>query len=487
MFKTLLNINSTLVVFAVLFLILKVVFIFLSGPLPDEAYYWLWSKQPELSFYDHPPLTSWLQYLLSFVIPYNILQIRALPFLCFLLILSINIRWMKEIQEAENIEVLKGSVIFLSIPLYGIFLTIAFPDALMILCLFSSGFLFYKFYSTILQGHTNYKYWYLSTFCFSLACMTKYNAIVFGVGILVFIWSRKSALRQIFWSRHLVFAIFIFLFSQIPVLVWNLEYQFTSFEFHLDKRLDKELSLFGFIKNITTFILATAFSLSPLAIFKLYIMRGKKLINEANEYAISCAYYVLIVTIIFCIILSLFTNVLYYWSVVGFVLFLPFLSMLFRRTWELIFQLFYGFFFLFLLTINSAFIPITIFFGNVDRETAIIHEWEKVVEQISNFKHKFQINYILFTDYRIASLYSFHAKDQNVDTVMRDRETQFDIWRSQRKFYPENSLIISDDDFPIHERLKPLFKEIEYLGQIQTTRYNRNLKDFKVYLAKRQN
>ena len=214
-------------------------------------------------------------------------------------------------------------------------------------------------------------------------------------------------------------------------------------------------------------------------------MRGKKLINEANEYAISCAYYVLIVTIIFCIILSLFTNVLYYWSVVGFVLFLPFLSVLFRRTWELIFQLFYGFFFLFLLTINSAFIPITSFFGNVDRETAIIHEWEKVVEQISNFKHKFQINYILFTDYRIASLYSFHAKDQNVDTVMRDRETQFDIWRSRRKFYPENSLIISDDDFPIHERLKLLFTEIEYLGQIQTTRYNRNIKDFKVYLAKR--
>ena len=151
MHKVLLNNKYTLVFFAVFLIVLKFIFIFSSGPLPDEAYYWLWSKNIDLSYYDHPPLTSWLQYLISFIVPDNILEIRALPFLCFLAILFINIKWMMEIERRENIESFNSTVVFLSLPLYGILLTIAFPDALMILLLFLSGFLFYKFFSARIE------------------------------------------------------------------------------------------------------------------------------------------------------------------------------------------------------------------------------------------------------------------------------------------------------------------------------------------------
>ena len=233
MYKALLNINYTLAFFAIFFVALKLIFIFSSGPLPDETYYWLWSKNIGLSYYDHPPLTSWLQYLISLIVPDNILEIRALPFLCFLLICLINFKWVMEIKKRENIEFLNSTVIFFSLPLYGILLTIAFPDALMVLLLFLSGFLFYKFYSARIEGKNDYKLWYLSTFCFSLACITKYNAIVFGVGILIFIWVQNSYLRSIFLSRHFFFSIVIFFFTQLPVFVWNLENQFSSFQFHL--------------------------------------------------------------------------------------------------------------------------------------------------------------------------------------------------------------------------------------------------------------
>ena len=151
MHKVLLNNKYTLVFFAVFLIVLKFIFIFSSGPLPDEAYYWLWSKNIDLSYYDHPPLTSWIQYLISFIVPDNILEIRALPFLCFLIICFINIKWMMEIKKRENIELPNSTVIFLSMPIYGILLTIAFPDALMVLLLFLSGFLFYKFYSARIE------------------------------------------------------------------------------------------------------------------------------------------------------------------------------------------------------------------------------------------------------------------------------------------------------------------------------------------------
>ena len=166
MYKVLLNINYTLLFFAVFFVVLKFIFIFSSGPLPDEAYYWLWSKNIDLSYYDHPPLTSWIQYLISFIVPDNILEIRALPFLCFLIICFINIKWMMEIKKRENIELLNSMAFFLSMPLFGMLLTIAFPDALMVLLLFLSGFLFYKFYSAKIEKKNENKFWYLSTFVF---------------------------------------------------------------------------------------------------------------------------------------------------------------------------------------------------------------------------------------------------------------------------------------------------------------------------------
>ncbi|MDC3107608.1 glycosyltransferase family 39 protein [Paracoccaceae bacterium] len=485
MHKVLLNINYTLAVFAVFFLVLKVIFIFSSGPLPDEAYYWLWSKNIGLSYYDHPPLTSWVQYSLSLLLPNNILEVRALPFLCFLIICFINIKWMMEIKKRKNIALLNSTVIFFSLPLYGILLTIAFPDALMVLLLFLSGFLFYKFYSARIEGKDVYKLWYLSTLCFSLACITKYNAIVFGIGILIFMWSQRPTLRSMFLSRHIIFSVFIFLFIQLPVLIWNLENQFSSFQFHLNKRMDTELSTISFVKNTITFISATVLSLSPLAAIYLYTKKNKLELCKVDQLAMSCAYYVLLVTICSCILLSIFTNVLYYWSIVGFILFLPYLSLLFRKPWEVIFQLCYGLAFLLLLTINSGFLPLTIFSGKVDRETAIVHKWEQVIKQISNFQKINEVEDIVFTDYRIASLYSFHSGNTKVDALMQNRETQFDIWRSKKQFYPIKSLIIADRDFPIHRKLTTNFREITYLGQIETTKYNRKIKNFDVYLAKK--
>ena len=222
--------------------------------------------------------------------------------------------------------------------------------------------------------------------------------------------------------------------------------------------MDTELSTTSFLKNLSTFILATTLSISPLFAIYLYKKKNKIELGKVDQLAMSCAYYVLVVTICSCIFLSIFTNVLYYWSVVvGFILFMPYLSLLFRKTWEVIFQLCYGLTFLLLLTVNSVFLPLTIFSANVDRETAIIHKWEQVVKQISNFQRINEVEDIIFTDYRIASLYGFHSGNINVDALMHNRETQFDIWREKKQFYPKKSLIIADSDFPIHGKITAVF------------------------------
>ena len=59
--------ERVLVLFLLLLIIfIKVLYIVYSNPLPDEAYYWLWSNRVALSYFDHPPLLAWVQaFLLS--------------------------------------------------------------------------------------------------------------------------------------------------------------------------------------------------------------------------------------------------------------------------------------------------------------------------------------------------------------------------------------------------------------------------------------
>ena len=53
--------SSYLSLFLLLLILLRCIFWLFAPPNPDEAYYWLWGQHLDFSYYDHPPLQSWLQ------------------------------------------------------------------------------------------------------------------------------------------------------------------------------------------------------------------------------------------------------------------------------------------------------------------------------------------------------------------------------------------------------------------------------------------
>ena len=133
--------------YLILFLLIsiKVVFLWNGALLPDEAYYWLWSKNIDISFYDHPPLSSWVQGIFSVANIDKYFEIRIVPTICFSFVFFFNMHWVRHFsnQSTDILQPLKSSVIFCSVPLYGIFLTISFPDAVMILCVYLSSYYFF--------------------------------------------------------------------------------------------------------------------------------------------------------------------------------------------------------------------------------------------------------------------------------------------------------------------------------------------------------
>ena len=86
------------------FITLKILFIIYSPPLPDEAYYWLWSKRIDISYYDHPPLSMWLQYFASFFISSNKLLVRIIPAISLSLVMLVSYFWLIRLKLYRNIE-----------------------------------------------------------------------------------------------------------------------------------------------------------------------------------------------------------------------------------------------------------------------------------------------------------------------------------------------------------------------------------------------
>ena len=100
--------------------------------------------------------------------------------------------------------------------------------------------------------------------------------------------------------------------------------------------------------------------------------------------------------------------------------------------------------------------PIALIFNQVDRETSILYGWEIVTEILNDQKEKYDTEKVLFSDYRLGSLYAFHSGNTFIDVMMDSRETQFDIWRTDKTNLP-SSLILVDKDFPLNQKIKSTF------------------------------
>ena len=449
-----------------------------ANPLPDEAYYWLWSKNIALSYFDHPPLMAWVQYLLLYLSDNKYFLIRTLPCLSLGIVLTIIVFW--QIYRSKKIDYnacLKNVVLFLAFPIFSIFFSVSFPDYLLITLLFASAFFIFLYFE-----RKGIYYWYFAVFLFSLALLTKYNAVLFGIGVLGYIlYYKKTIMGPSYF--HVIVSTLIILLIQTPVLFWNLDNDFASFSFHLNERLDSENNPATVLKNTFDFLSGVLLAFSPIFIFSLKNnFHVGKYFDESRNF-VSMGNLVLVFSISFCIFLSYFTNVLYYWLIPAIVLLIPFLNEIIRiKMWQYL-HIFYGILISLILFINTSVYPISAFFGDVDRETAILFGWDKIIEVVSKEKKERGIEKVIFSDYRLGSLYVFHSGDFEVDVVMEERKTQFDVWRNQDNQLQKKILIFTDKDFPFGQKILSNFKSIKFVRDIEIYLDKKLIKKYRIFLG----
>lgn len=209
---------------------------------PDEAYYWLWSRNLDVGYFDHSPLVAYFIWFTT-LFSKSELWVR-LSGTIVALILS-GLIWQLSMQLFRSVQVAAGSVILFNVyPLTVLGLMVITPDIPVFLFWSLSVYLFWQI---IRSGKT--WLWYALGASFGLTLLSKYTAILLVPCIFIYLvlTDDRRWLKTIYPYLSLLIGFFCFL----PVVYWNIQHDGVSFEFQLRNGLGGEGYLFS---NVAEYI-----------------------------------------------------------------------------------------------------------------------------------------------------------------------------------------------------------------------------------------
>lgn len=195
-----------------------------AGLLPltgDEAYYWVWSRHMQLSYYDHPPFVAWLYWLGS---PLDFLpgSVRWAGVLFGHVALAL---WLKLLDPFLNVEQLKMWLwLALLSPLMGGSGIVVTPDLPLMLFYALSLWLFFLW-----QKRPDWRMSLGFGVAIGLGLSSKYMMVLFPLSLLPVILMAKK-IRQAFF-KNIHWLILGGVAGFLPVLLWNVMHDWASFKF----------------------------------------------------------------------------------------------------------------------------------------------------------------------------------------------------------------------------------------------------------------
>ena len=207
---------------------LRLLFLGWLNLLPEEAYYWSYSRHLDIGYLDHPPLVAWLIYLSESVFGKSEFAVRLPAFLGWFLFAYFIYRF-----TVNTVGRSAGKLVLLFVAVMPIYLSIGFlmtPDAPFYVCW--AGALFFL-ERAVIANKVNA--WYGFGICLGLGMLAKYTMGLTMMALLLFLIADKDSRRWLLRPQpYLAFAIGVLLF--LPVLIWNSQHDWASFVFQGSRR-----------------------------------------------------------------------------------------------------------------------------------------------------------------------------------------------------------------------------------------------------------
>ncbi len=276
----------------------------------DEAHYVLYGKELSLSYFDHPPLVGWVQFVFTSLFGEGAFGARISAVLIGVAasLMLYGLIWRISGNAVTSmVAALALNTAFIFNALFMMLL----PDTLLFLLLIP------VIYATLqLERENTLLHWLILGVLLGLAGLAKYTAVLFIVPIaLYFLLKRRF---DLFITPKMLPGIVLALVVISPVLIWNFQNDWISFTYQSDHVVGSDtINWIGFGQSVAAQFAAYSPLLFPVAFFGLY-----KAYRSRNDLLLLSALFGTVL-ILFFTYASLYKPALPHWSAPFYLLFIP--------------------------------------------------------------------------------------------------------------------------------------------------------------------
>jgi dolichol-phosphate mannosyltransferase len=229
--------------------------------MPEETYYWNYSRHLAFGYLDHPPMVAWLIRAGTAIFGQSEFGVRA-GALCCGAITSIFIYKLARNLYGQS-AALGALLLAQALPFFFLSGLLMTPDAALAAAWAAS---LYFLERALLAGQS--RAWWFLGLCLGVGMISKYSIALLGLVVLVYmLWDPQS---RRWWRRpepYIAALIALLIFS--PVIIWNAQHDWVSFAFQTSRRLAErpQFALHKLIGSIIVLITPTGLLAAAAILF----------------------------------------------------------------------------------------------------------------------------------------------------------------------------------------------------------------------------
>jgi 4-amino-4-deoxy-L-arabinose transferase-like glycosyltransferase len=217
--------DTTVLAIIALFTALRLALAAVLGLGVDEAYTLSVAHDLQLSYYDHPPLQYWIAHLFMPLLGDG--RAARLPFIGLFAVSSWLLYRLTQVLFGAQAGV--AAVVALNCSAYFTFAGgWVLPDGPLMLALLAAATVLARhFFAPQASRHAAPGTWLLAGFWLGIAALSKYHALLFALGLLLFLASEPARRRELRHAGPWLGALLALLIAT-PVIAWNIEHHWIS-------------------------------------------------------------------------------------------------------------------------------------------------------------------------------------------------------------------------------------------------------------------
>jgi len=231
----------------------------------EEAQYWLWSKNLDLSYYSKPPLIAYVNFLSTSLIGATELGVRINAIIIGFILPLLIFQFSKILSLSDRIAFF-AAIILMVMPFYNIISLVFTTDSLVVIFWLLTQIYLFKAFKT-----NRLKFWLFAGIFLGLANLSKPIALLYYPIIILYLFNFK---RELIKTRGFCVLIITSFLLISPVIIWLAKNNWLMIKhiFALSGFQKGNIPLIKSFQNIGEYIVGQILILSPFFLGIVFII-----------------------------------------------------------------------------------------------------------------------------------------------------------------------------------------------------------------------